>query len=170
MMHATVNDKNSYSVEVTPDGVTIDEQSYPSDVHQYGGRHFHYIHRRAGYAIELLEADYQAKSFVFRIQGKTIRIHLKNELDLLVEALGMAQSVETTVSEITAPMPGLIVGLNVAEGQAISQGDSVLTLEAMKMENVIKSPIDGTVSAIHVKTGDSVDKNQVLISFQGVSG
>ena len=121
---------------------------------------------RGGYRIELLEADYARKHFVFKVQGETVRVQLKDELDLLVEKLGMAQAFETVVKEITAPMPGLIVGLAVETGQKIKQGDSVLTLEAMKMENVIKSPVDGTVNAVHVKAGESVDKNQVLISFE----
>ena len=167
MMQATVNNKNMYSVEVTPDDIAINGQVHASDVHRYGERLFHSIHRGAGYSIELLEADYHHKTFVFKIRGQEVRVHLKDELDLLVEALGMAQAVETVVREITAPMPGLILGLNVAAGQAISQGDSVLTLEAMKMENVIKSPVDGTIAVVHVKAGDSVDKNQVLISFEG---
>lgn len=164
-----MNDKNSYSVEVTPDGIMIDGQVHASDVHRYGERLFHSIHCGAGYSIELLEADYQHKTFVFKIRGQEVRVHLKDELDLLVEALGMAQTAETVVREITAPMPGLIVGLNVEAGQAIGQGDSVLTLEAMKMENVIKSPVDGTIATVHVKAGDSVDKNQVLVSFEGLS-
>ena len=166
MIQATVDGERSYSVEVTSEGIKVNDELHVEDVHQYGERLFHSIHRRAGYTIELLEADYLRKRFAFKINSKTVRVDLKNELDMLVEKLGMAQSVEATVKDITAPMPGLIVGINVEVGQVISQGNSVLTLEAMKMENVIKSPVDGIIAAVHVKAGDSVDKNQVLISFQ----
>lgn len=166
MMQATVNGESSYSVEVTPGGIMINDQLYPEDIHPYGERFFHSVHRQAGYTIELLEADYQRKSFVFKMERKIVRVDLKNELDVLVEKMGMAQLDEATVKDIAAPMPGLIVGISVKEGQAISQGSSVLTLEAMKMENVIKSPVDGTISTVHVKAGDSVDKDQVLVSFQ----
>ena len=166
MMKATVNNKNSYSVEITPDGIAINGHMVTPDIYQHSEQLFHSIHRSAGYVIELLEADYQHKTFVFKIRGETVTVQLKDELDLLVEKLGMAQQAEILVKEITAPMPGLIVGLAVETGQEISKGDSVLTLEAMKMENVIKSPVDGTVGTIHVKAGDSVDKNQVLVSFE----
>ena len=146
----------------------INGQVYTPDIHQYGERLFHSIHRQAGYAIELLEADYTRKYFVFKIRGETVTVQLKDELDQLVETLGMAQAVDTVIREITAPMPGLIVKLAVEAGQEIKQGDSLLTLEAMKMENVIKSPIDATVAALHVKAGESVNKNQRLLSFKHI--
>ena len=166
MMEATVNDENSYQVTMTSEGVVIDEQSYLPDIYQYSERLFHSFHHRRGYAIELLEADYSRQRFTFVIQGQTVQVQLKDELDLLVEKLGMAQAVETVIKEVKAPMPGLIVGLAVEAGQEIKQGESMLTLEAMKMENVLKSPVDGMVDTVHVQAGDSVEKNQLLISFR----
>lgn len=166
MIEATVNGGDVHQVEVSQNGPTLNGHSHNVDIHQYGERLFHSIHRQSSYAIELLEADYPRKQFVFKIRGKVVTVQLQDELDRLVEQLGMAQSAEAVVKEVTAPMPGLIVGLTVEAGQAIEQGDSMLTLEAMKMENVIKSPVDGTVATIHVKAGDSVDKNQLLVSFE----
>lgn len=165
MQEAIVNDERTYRIEQTAGGTAINGTHYPVDIYRNGTRHFHSIHRRASYSIELQEADYERKQFTFRLRGQTVTVALKDELDLMVEKLGMAQSVETAITEIAAPMPGLIVGLAVEAGQEIRRGDSVLTLEAMKMENVIKSPVDGTVSVVHVKAGDSVDKNQRLVSF-----
>ena len=146
--------------------ITIHGHTHTPNIYQYDDRLFHCLYQQAGYAVELLEADYARKHFVFNIRGKVVTVHLKDKLDRLVEKLGMAQATEAIVKEIVAPMPGLIVKLSVETGQAIAQGDSVLTLEAMKMENVIKSPVDGVVHAIHVNTGESVDKNQVLLSFE----
>ena len=165
MMEAVVNGENAYQVALQ-NGVTLNNQSYPLDIHPYGDRLFHSIHRQAGYAIELLEADYARKHFVMKVCGEVVTVQLKNDLDRLVEQLGMAQTTETVVKEVTAPMPGLIVGLAVEAGQTIKQGDSLLTLEAMKMENVIKSPVDGVVDVVRVSPGDSVEKNQLLISFE----
>ena len=62
-------------------------------------------------------------------------------------------------------MPGLIVGINVAVGDRVSKGDSLLILEAMKMENNLKAPGDGTVNAIRATKGDRVEKGQVLVEF-----
>lgn len=57
---------------------------------------------------------------------------------------------------ITSPLPGVILSIDVKEGQAVKRGQKVAVLEAMKMENEILSEFDGTVSAIHVSKGDSV--------------
>jgi acetyl/propionyl-CoA carboxylase alpha subunit len=168
MNQATVNGKDQYSVEVTSDRITIDGQVYSPDIRQIGERWYHCINGTGSYQVALLEADYARKLFVFDLRGQRVTVQLRNDLDLLVEKLGMAQAAEAVVREIAAPMPGLIVGLSVEAGQTIEDGDSVLTLEAMKMENVIKSPVSGTVEAVHVQVGDSVEKKQVLVSFKNV--
>lgn len=75
-----------------------------------------------------------------------------------------AAVVGTAVSgtQITSPMPGTILKLNVAEGQAVKAGDVVLVLEAMKMENEIVAPCDGTIKQILVSKGSTVDTDQIL--------
>ena len=70
-----------------------------------------------------------------------------------------------SVNDLKAPMPGLIVDIKVQVGNAVKKGDIVLILEAMKMENVLKSAGDGTVKAIKVTPKQNVEKNQVLIEF-----
>jgi biotin carboxyl carrier protein len=62
-------------------------------------------------------------------------------------------------------MPGLILDIKVAPGDLVKKGDVVVILEAMKMENSIKSPGDGVVKDIKVALKQSVEKNQVLIQF-----
>ena len=166
MNQATVNGKDQYSVEVTSDGVIINEQTHTPDIRRVGERRYHCLNGTAGFQIELLEVDKSRKQFVFKLRGQRVTVQLKDELDLMVEKLGMAQAAEVAVREIMAPMPGLIVGISVEVGQTVQEGDSVLTLEAMKMENVIKSPVSGTVEAVHVEVGNSVEKKQVLVSFE----
>lgn len=63
-------------------------------------------------------------------------------------------------------MPGLVLEISVADGQEVNAGDSLLILEAMKMENIIKSPGQGVIDEILVKTGQAVDKGQLLIKFK----
>jgi len=67
---------------------------------------------------------------------------------------------------IVAPMPGKIIAIKVSPGQKIKAGDSVLILEAMKMEQEIKSPLSGTVRDILVKEGETVKKEQALLSVE----
>ncbi len=66
---------------------------------------------------------------------------------------------------IKAPMPGTILKVNVANGQAVKKGDVLFILEAMKMENEIMAPCDGTVSAVSVSNGASVENGTVLCTL-----
>lgn len=64
---------------------------------------------------------------------------------------------------VKAPLPGVVVDINVAEGNRISKGQKLLVIEAMKMENEILSEVDGVVEKILVKKGDNIDGDQELI-------
>ncbi|MBU2445274.1 MAG: acetyl-CoA carboxylase biotin carboxyl carrier protein subunit [Bacteroidetes bacterium] len=63
-------------------------------------------------------------------------------------------------------MPGLISKIKVETGQSIKVGDSLLILEAMKMENELKSPIDGVIKHIHIELGATIDKNTILLTIE----
>ncbi|WP_317172157.1 acetyl-CoA carboxylase biotin carboxyl carrier protein subunit [Hymenobacter sp. BRD67] len=62
-------------------------------------------------------------------------------------------------------MPGLIIDIRVQPGQAVLKGDPLLVLEAMKMENILKAPADGTIGSIKVDLRANVTKGQVLVQF-----
>ena len=66
---------------------------------------------------------------------------------------------------ISAPMPGTILKVNVANGQAVKKGDVLMVLEAMKMENEIMAPADGTVASVNVNAGASVEAGTVLCTL-----
>ena len=66
---------------------------------------------------------------------------------------------------INSPMPGTILKVNVANGQAVKKGDVLMILEAMKMENEIMAPADGTVASVNVQAGASVDSGAVLCTL-----
>ena len=65
-------------------------------------------------------------------------------------------------TEVKAPMPGTVLRINVAAGQAVKKGDDLIIIEAMKMEQAIKAPADGTVASINVAQGDTVETDQVV--------
>ncbi len=66
---------------------------------------------------------------------------------------------------VTAPMPGTILKVNVANGQAVKKGDVLMILEAMKMENEIMAPADATVASVNVNQGASVEAGTVLCTL-----
>jgi biotin carboxyl carrier protein len=99
------------------------------------------------------------------VNGRNYQVILKDQFDLLLEKMGLNNTSSGKVNNIKAPMPGLIIDMRVSAGDMVKSGDSLLILEAMKMENIIKSPGEGIVKSVKVKKGESVEKNQVLIEF-----
>jgi biotin carboxyl carrier protein len=69
--------------------------------------------------------------------------------------------------ELIAPMPGQVRAVNVNEGEAVTKGQTLLVLEAMKMEIRIQAPFDGMVSSILVKVGQTVEREQILVKMDG---
>ena len=67
---------------------------------------------------------------------------------------------------VRAPMPGKIIDVIVREGSSILRGESVVILEAMKMQNEIQSPVNGTVTKVHAKSGSNVMKDDVLVEIK----
>jgi propionyl-CoA carboxylase alpha chain len=67
---------------------------------------------------------------------------------------------------IKCPMPGLVVSIDISEGQKVEDGDKLCTVEAMKMENIIRSETSGIVKKIFCKEGDSLAADEVMIEFQ----
>lgn len=99
-------------------------------------------------------------------RGNNLHIQVEDErLQQLQKFTGMKKT-EIQQKELKAPMPGLIVAIEVQEGQAVKQGDGLIIFEAMKMENEIKAPFNTTIRKINVQTGAAVDKNQTLILFE----
>jgi len=68
--------------------------------------------------------------------------------------------------ELTAPMPGQVRAVNVREGDAVTKGQTLLVLEAMKMEIRIQSPMDGVVKSLKVKIGQTVEREQILMEIE----
>jgi len=86
------------------------------------------------------------------------------ELAKMKKAAGL--DVAQKIKKVVAPMPGLIVNIQCAPGDEVKKGDSLLVMEAMKMENEIKSPHAGIIKTINTAPRESVDKGQVLVEFE----
>jgi biotin carboxyl carrier protein len=69
--------------------------------------------------------------------------------------------------ELTAPMPGQVRLVNVREGESVSKGQTLMVLEAMKMEIRIHAPFDGRVTSIAAEVGQTVERDQMLLSIEG---
>lgn len=106
------------------------------------------------------------QDITFTVNGRWREAQVKSEKDLLLERLGFTRAKSATESNIKAPMPGKIIRILVEAGQEVEQGEPVVILEAMKMENELKAPVSGTVQAILASTGDTVEKRQPLLEIK----
>ena len=68
---------------------------------------------------------------------------------------------------LSSPLPGVIISVEVKEGQAVTKGQELYVLEAMKMKNSIKTDRDGKIASIHVNAGDQVRHNQPIMTYEG---
>ncbi len=164
-MFSVIIQDSTYSVEKNAGETRVNEQIITWDLKWIGDRKIHLIQGSRSLEAELLAVDLEAKTLQIRLGHKTTTILLKDRFDLLLAEMGMNAAGSGSLKEIKAPMPGLILDLKVAPGDVVKKGDVVLILEAMKMENSIKSPGDGVVKEVKVSLKQSVEKNQVLIQF-----
>lgn len=166
MYQTTVNDSpTSYQIEFMAGEPTLNDEPFAWDIARLSDRTFHILRHNQSFTAEVLEINGAEKTVSLKINGHIHTVKLKDRFDLLLEKMGMSSAVSTQINTIKAPMPGLIVGISVQPGDAVHKGDSVLVLEAMKMENLIKAPGDATVKTISVVPGDRVEKGQVLVEF-----
>lgn len=115
---------------------------------------------------ELLEDKSEDNALKIKINHRVFEIKKKGELDELISALGLDIPKVRKLKELQAPMPGRIVQVSVTIGQELNVGDEILSLEAMKMENVLKAEGVGIVKAILVEGNQVVEKGFVLIEFE----
>jgi biotin carboxyl carrier protein len=149
-MFSVILQDSTYSVEKNGCETRVNEQTITWDLKWIGDRKIHLIQGSRSLEAELLAVDLEAKTLQIRLGHKTTTIVLKDRFDRLLEKMGMNAAGSGSLKEIKAPMPGLILDLKVAPGDVVKKGDVVLILEAMKMENSIKSPGDGVVKEVKV--------------------
>lgn len=126
---------------------------------------YNVIHNNKSHNVTLVSADYDARTFTIRVNSNEYTLDAKDQFDLLLEELGMEDMAGSKVNDLKAPMPGLVLKINVKPGDEVKKGDALIVLEAMKMENILKAEGDATIKAIHTETSKAVEKNQVLIEF-----
>jgi len=107
----------------------------------------------------------EEKLFVIKVNNHVYTVSVRDKYDDMLREMGIDGGKNKKVSDIKAPMPGMVLKVMVESGQKIQKGDALIVLEAMKMENILKAPADGVVRKIHIIKGDKVEKNQVLVNM-----
>jgi len=126
---------------------------------------FHVIKKNKSFDVEIEKADFNNREYVVNVNSNSYRVKISNEIDLLIKEMGFTIGSSIIANTIKAPMPGIILSINVEENQEVKEGETLLILEAMKMENAICAPKDGVIKSIFAKSGETVEKGELLIEM-----
>ncbi len=162
-------DRKEYKTEFTDTNFLkgiVNGKSFHLDIVKNNDKSYHIIFNNKSYNIIIISADNQEKNISLKINGKPFDVKVYDELDILLKNMGIKSKKADVKKELRAPMPGLIVNIPVKKGDFVKQGETLLVLEAMKMENNLKAETDVTIKDIKAKTGNSAEKNEVLIVFE----
>ncbi len=144
--------------------VKIDNETIPVQIIKSDSQHIYsaLIGNRS-YELEIKrnETDY-----LIHFKGNHLKIMVEEEKSHQLKQFTRQKGSKQKLKELKAPMPGLIVAIEVKKGQTVRPGDSLLSFEAMKMENEIRASFEAVVKEIKVKKKQPVEKDQVLILFE----
>ena len=136
------------------------------DLIQNGELKYHLLNKNESFQAEITQADFYKRKYTISLNSKTYHLKISNALDLMIEKMGYSFNGSKKLNAIHAPMPGIIIGLEIKQGDIVKEGDTILILEAMKMENAIKCPKDGVIKSIFIEKGSAVEKNKLLIELE----
>ncbi len=117
--------------------------------------------------VEVIDGPDESGAMTVKVGGVMREVTVLDERALLLDKMGMNTTDTGADLQLCAPMPGKVLSVLVEAGQDVEVGDSLLVLEAMKMENVIKSAVRGTIEDVNAKPGFAVEKGELLLAFKG---
>lgn len=165
MFKIKVNGQFNFEVLSDRNGIRVNGQAADLDIHHVSLTTFHILHNNRSFNAELININRSEKTCSIRVNSHVYTMSITDQFDEMLHKLGMDNLSAQKVSELKAPMPGMVLKILVSEGEEVKKGSNLLILEAMKMENIIKSPADVVVKTIKVNPADKVEKNQVMIIF-----
>ncbi|MGB7339464.1 MAG: acetyl-CoA carboxylase biotin carboxyl carrier protein subunit [Phototrophicaceae bacterium] len=161
MKYTTIVNNTQFEVEILKDGaVTVNGKTYDVDFLSLQESLYSMIQNSKSYEIAIEE---ERGAYELLLNGR-----LYEAMVLDQRALLMAQrkgGLTAGSGEVNSPMPGLIVDVLVSVGDKVTQGDTVVILESMKMQNELKAPRDGVVQTVNAAAGQSVEKGNLLINI-----
>ena len=145
----------------------INGETIPSQLNEIDGSHV-YSALIGNRSLEI-EIRHNEEGYQIFHKGNTLEYFVEDERTARLKQ-SMSQVVSHKIDqELKAPMPGLVVAIEVEPGQKINKGDGLVIIEAMKMENEIKALFESTIIEIKVQERQAVEKGQVLVVFGGNS-
>lgn len=154
-------DIHHYTVELDGRVYNVDAHSMPSEI-------VNVLIDNKSYDLDLERSnpsDSLDGRYGVRVRGRVIYLEMLDERRKKMKDAQMTRFSESGLVRVVSPMPGKILRVLVAEGQNVKEGDGLVVVEAMKMENELRAPRDGVVKSVVAKAGDSVDSSSLLLTI-----
>jgi pyruvate carboxylase subunit B len=162
--HVTVGER-VYQVELDGDQVRVDGSTVVASVTTIPGTPVRHL-VLDGRSVTLAAQPLEPGRWAFVSAGEVIEVEVVDERTRHIRSLVGAGKAQAAGGTVKAPMPGLVVRVLVEAGQAVTAGAGLVVLEAMKMENELKSPRTGVVESVAARPGLAVEKGQVLVTLR----
>lgn len=161
--HVTLSGR-TFQVEVGPEGVSVDGDPVDTDLSRLeggptwslalDGASHRFTARRVG-----------KETWDLHLRGRRLRADVVDERTRIIREMTGSVVASLGPKPIKAPMPGMVVKVEVEEGDTVAAGQGVVIVEAMKMENELKADSDAQVVKVHVHEGEAVEKDQLLVDL-----
>ncbi|MFC4635302.1 acetyl-CoA carboxylase biotin carboxyl carrier protein subunit [Dokdonia ponticola] len=136
------------------------------DAVQTSPTEYHILEDNTSFKGTIATSDFSKKTYQVLVNNRPYEVVIADAVDILIKDMGFSVGASKGSNALVAPMPGLILDVQVAEGQTVKEGDTLVILSAMKMENSFVSHMDGVIKAVHISKDDAVDKGQLLVEFE----
>ena len=124
------------------------------------------LHQGRRFKVECEKGPDDEGRATFRINGVRKEVRVLDERAQLLEKMGMSARTVVASGDIKAPMPGKVLQVLVNAGDTVEEGQALLVLEAMKMENVIRAPRSGVIAGVQAQVGEAVEKAATLVTYE----
>lgn len=163
-MKLKINEKELVINATNEGAIKINKELEDFNISKINNERYHIIYQDKSFDITIIKQS--TKHYRLNVNGINYEVEIINFHQKLLDILGISSSKNQQKKEVIAPMPGKVLEVFVKEGDVINENDSLLILEAMKMENNIKSPMTGEIKAVRIHQNDTVQKNELLITFK----
>ncbi len=164
MYKVTVNEDKIFSIKTISQAVLANDVQFAPEITRIDDSAFLVILDKKPYYVSVLKVSEDRRNFHFQVNNRPLSVRINHQSELAPAVSGQVGSKRFT-EYIKSPMPGLIVDVLVRDGEAVIDGQPLLILKAMKMENILRAPHDGTIRRVLVEKGQKIDKESTLIQF-----
>jgi pyruvate carboxylase subunit B len=165
--HVTVAGKG-FVVELGQDGATVDGQPVEVTLRHADGTPVRGLLIGAE-AYRVIGERAARGRWKVGLHGRTHDVEVVDERTMAIRELAGTGAAPTGPRPVVATMPGMVIKVEVVEGDAVREGQGIVIVEAMKMENELRATGSGRVARVHVRRGDAVTKDQILVEIEALT-